>query len=414
MWFVWSGIYWLIDEVGKVFNVARLFCRKSRGKKKQMSSSSSVLGVLRMARRTPEFVVKSDFWNKDAFLLGTPGGTVDLRTGELRQPKQEDYINKLTSVTPAPKGALCPTWQKFLDEVTGGDKAVQRFLQQYAGYCLTGDTREEALIFIWGPGRNGKSVFQSVLIEILGDYAVTAAMETFAASKYPRHLTELAMLHGARLVTASETDKDQAWSESRIKLATGGDSITANFMRQDHFTFIPRFKLLLIGNHKPKLMSVDEAIQRRFNIVEFTFIPAKPDKDLRAKLRKEYPAILRWMINGCLDWQANGLIRPPSVLAATSEYFEEQDMLKHWIEEECVCGPTKKATASELYACWKQYAIENNEDPGSFTAFGSALKQRGFEKIKTNGFIVYLRIELKFKGNEPKFTSDIDDLKAQI
>src|SRR6266850_943776 len=139
-------------------------------------------------------------------------------------------------------------------------------------------------------------------------------METFTASLNDRHPTDLAMLRGARLVTASETEEGRAWAEARIKQLTGGDRIAARFMRQDFFQYSPEFKLLVIGNHKPTLHNVDDAARRRFNIVPFIFKPAKPDHKLEQKLLAEAPAILQWMIDGCLDWQNNGLIRPAVVL----------------------------------------------------------------------------------------------------
>jgi putative DNA primase/helicase len=395
-WCTWNDSHWALDETGRVFHLARILCRELRGEKSTMSSKKSAAAVEGMAKLDPRLAVKADIWNRDAFLLGTPGGTVDLKTGELCQAKPTDFINKLTAVQPAPKGSDCPHFKKFVREATGDDNGLERFLQQWAGYCLTGDTREEALVFIYGPGGNGKSVFSNVLTEILGDYAKTAAMEMFTASRFQRHLTEWAMLHGSRIVTASETDKGQEWAESRIKLATGNDPITANFMRQDYFTYRPQFKLTLIGNDKPKLTSVNEATRRRFNIVEFTYKPDQPDKELRTKLQEEYPAVLRWMIEGCLDWQANGLVRPDAVLAATSEYFEEQDTLGHWIEQECLCGPDKKATAAELYASWRQYALANGEHPGSTVTFATRLKQRGFQKVKSSSHL-YLGIEVKPK-----------------
>jgi putative DNA primase/helicase len=398
-WFVWNDIRWVLDEKGIVFHHARLLCRELRGDKKTMSSKKCAAAVEGMARSDPRLAVTSDLWNRDTFLVGTPGGTVNLKTGDLCQPKSTDFINRLTTVQPAPKGSPCPTFDQFLTEATGNDKNLIRFLQQWAGYCLTGDTREEALIFIYGPGGNGKSVFLSVLTEVLGDYAKTAAMETFTASKYPRHLTELAMLHGSRIVTASETDKGHEWSETRIKQVTGNDPITANYMRQDHFTYRPQFKLTLIGNEKPKLAGVNEATRRRFNIVEFTYKPTQPDKELRAKLREEYPAILRWMIDGCLDWYANGLVRPEAVLVATSEYFDAHDTFGHWIEEQCNCLPGKKTNASELFSAWKKYAVENGEEPGSTVSFAEKMENGGFKKKKINGLKFYLGIELKIDGN---------------
>ena len=228
----------------------------------------------------------------------------------------------------------------------------------------------------------------------MADYAKAAAMDTFIACKHQRHLTELAMLRGARLVTASETERNQAWSQSRINQLTGEDLVTANFMRQDHFTFRPQFKLTLVGNHTPRLETVNEATRRRFIIVPFLYKPIEPDKALGAKLRGEYPAILRWMIEGCLDWQKHGLIRPEVVTATTNQYFEEQDLLGRWIEEKCETGIGMKATASALYESWKDFAEANGESPGTATAFGSSLQQRNFQK-KKSGVIQYIGIRLK-------------------
>src|SRR5262249_23686331 len=180
----------------------------------------------------PVFAVTADKWNTDPYLLGTPGGTVDLRTGSLRTAVPREYITKLTAVAPA-ETADCPLWLRFLNEATKDDPAMVRFLQQWGGYNLTGDIREHALAFLLGSGGNGKSTFLEVFMGILGDYAVTAAMDTFTSSKHERHPTDLALLAGGRMVTASETEEGRHWAESRIKQITGGDPITARFMRQD-------------------------------------------------------------------------------------------------------------------------------------------------------------------------------------
>jgi len=204
---------------------------------------------------------------------------------------------------------------------------------------LTGDTREHALVFVFGPGGNGKSVAVNVQVGIMGDYATTAAMDVFIASAGDRHPADLAMLRGSRLVTASETEEGRQWAESRIKQLTGGDRITARFMRQDFFTFLPSFKLQIIGNHKPGLRNIDDAARRRFNLVPFVQTPAVPDRQLEEKLKAEWPGILRWMVDGCLAWQRDGLVRPASITTATEAYFADQDR-----------GPPSQATLRRLLA----------------------------------------------------------------
>jgi putative DNA primase/helicase len=270
---------------------------------------------------------------------------------------------------------------------------------------LTGDTREHALLFVYGPGGNGKNVWLDTVSGILHDYAKTAAMETFTASIGDRHPTDLAMLRGARMVCASETEEGRAWAESRIKALTGGDKISARFMRQDFFEFSPQFKLVIIGNHKPTLRNVDEAARRRFNIAPFTYKPATPDKELKDKLRKEWPGILRWMIEGCLRWQREGLIRPKVVTDATEEYFSEQDSVRQWIEECCEIGERiYSVTSAELYKSWTGYAVGIGEKPGTRKWFSQSLMRLGYQRThdrRSRGFSG-IRVKIQASFHEPE------------
>jgi putative DNA primase/helicase len=391
-WYCSNGVRWEKDQTNFVFDLARQHCRELRGTDKRMASRRAVEGMEIMARRDRRVAVTSDVWDSDPFLLGTPGGHVDLLTGELVRPVPGlMVVSRVTSVSPADEDTASPHFTTFLDQATAGDAGLMRFLQQFLGYCLTGVTNEQVLLFVYGPGGNGKSQLQKVVAEIMGDYARTAAMDTFTASRHQRHLTEIAMLDGARFVGMSETEKGQMWSQARINQLTGGDPVTANYMRQDLFTFVPKFKLMVVGNHKPQLGTVNDAARRRFLIVPFLYKPDEPDKSLGAKLREEYPAILRWMISGCLDWQANGFVLPDIVKQATSDYFEDEDIFGRWIGEKCERGPDVKGKAAALYECWKDFALANGEEPGSSKAFAETLGNRGFKKIKSDG-VKYLGI----------------------
>jgi putative DNA primase/helicase len=262
--------------------------------------------------------------------------TVDLKTGITREYRREDYITKIGGTHRA-ENAPHPLWDQFLDEVTAGDRELQLYLQRMAGYCLTGVVTEHVLFFLYGTGANGKGVFLNTLKGIWGDYAVVAPMDTFIETRESRHPTELAFLRGARLVIAQETERGRRWAQAKLQTLTGGDDITARYMRGKFFTFTPQFKLVIAGNHKPSLSSVDEAIRRRFHLVPFTVtIPVeKRDRDLPKKLRKEWPAIADWAIKGCLEWQRLGLAPPAAVRDASAAYFEEEDTLSHWIDECC-------------------------------------------------------------------------------
>jgi putative DNA primase/helicase len=179
-------------------------------------------------------------------------------------------------------------------------------------------------------------------------------MDTFTASANERHSTELAMLQGARLVTASETQAGKRWDEARVKSLTGSDPITARFMRQDFFTYTPQFKLLFTGNHKPELRNVDDAVKRRVHFVPFVVKPATVDRDLEEKLRAEWPAILSWLIKGCLAWQRDGLNPPQAVRATTEEYFRDEDAVGQWLDETCEESPDGFTALDELFDSWRE------------------------------------------------------------
>ena len=168
----------------------------------------------------------------------------------------------------------------------------------------------------------------------------------------------------------------------RIKQLTGGDRIAARFMRRDFFEYSPEFKLTVIGNHVPDLHNVDDAARRRFNLAPFTHKPPVVDKKLEEKLRSEWPAILRWMIDGCLDWRINGLIRPNAVTASTADYFSDQDLLAQWIEDCCDRDDNAVDTIASLLASWRNYTKSRGEEPGSSKGFSMALRSRGFTRIK--------------------------------
>jgi putative DNA primase/helicase len=400
-WFVWNGSRWHIDETRKVADRIRIFVRKLTedqefAVQRMARKAGFVEAVERLTQCDPSHAVIHSHWDQDPWLLGTPGGTVDLKSGRLLAPSPETFITKQTAVSPSDE-ADCLMWKAFLHEATGGDRELARFIQQFCGYCLTGETTEHALLFLYGPGGNGKSVLLNTIMGIMGDYATAASMDTFTASKGERHPTDLAMLRGARLVSASETEEGKPWAESRIKQLTGGDTISARFMRQDFFSFRPNFKLFIAGNHKPILINVDDAARRRFNMVPFVHKPQNPDRSLEAKLRSEWSQILRWMIEGCLDWQRNGLIRPSAVQAATDAYFDDQDLFGQWLHDRCIVEPNNTGrwcASSALYASWKNYALEAGEDPGTLKKFSANLAKRGLMQHRSSKCRGYSGISL--------------------
>jgi len=388
-WFVWDDCRWRMDDKQVAKDKVRTVCRENSAacnhpkQAKLLASAKTVSAVERLASTDQRIAAVIGQFDSDPWLLNTPAGTIDLRTGEQHGHSPQNYITKVTGTAPDP-AMRTPVWNKFLDRVTGGNTELILFLRKMAGYSLTGSTEEHALFFLYGLGANGKSTFLNAITAAAGDYHCTTPIETFTASNHDRHPTELAALRGARLVTATETEEGRRWAESRIKALTGGDKIAARFMRQDFFEFQPTFKLVIAGNHKPGLRSVDEAIRRRFNLIPFTVTipPEERDEELPEKLKSELPGILAWMIEGCLDWQENGLQPPEVVTAATREYLEAEDAIAAWVEDCAARDPNSFSKSTELFASWSQWAERSGEHVGSQKRFAQNLEARGFAPFR--------------------------------
>ncbi len=385
-WLVWDGQRWRNEDTLAATDLIRSVCRQTalraddRKVAAKLASSGTVGGVERLARADRRHAATTDEWDADPWLLNTPGGVVDLKTGRMRANDRADRMTKITTATPRGE---CPQWRSFLSDVTGGDQNLQDYLQRMVGYALTGSTREHALFFLYGTGANGKSVFVNTLADILGDYATNAPMDTFMETRTDRHPTDMAGLRGARFVAAIETEQGKRWAESKLKNLTGGDKIAARFMRQDFFEFFPQFKLFVAGNHKPAIRNIDEAMKRRLHLIPFTITvpPEKRDKHLQQKLLAERDGILAWALEGCLAWQRLGRLDPPQlVLDATDEYFEAEDALGRWMDERCLRVGTAKSLTAELFTDWKQWAEAAGEFVGSQKRFADLLLTRGLEK----------------------------------
>jgi putative DNA primase/helicase len=392
-WLRYRGTRWEIDETYDIFSLARNLCRQialtTSGKEaKKIASASGVAAVERLARSDRRIAATIGQWDADPWLLNTPAGVVDLHTGKVRRHKAEDYLTKITAV--APKGT-CPRFRKFLKRVFANDAEMIKYIQRVLGYGLTGKTSEHALFFCHGTGANGKGVLFNTARGIWGGYHQTAALTTFTAAKNEQHPTELAMLRGARLVTCTETEEGARWAETKIKTLTGGDAIQARFMRQDFFEVIPAFKLMISGNHKPALRSVNEAMRRRMNLLPFavTIPEAERDLNLAEKLEKEWPGILAWAIKGCVLWQKHGLNPPPAVIAATEEYFADEDTFGRFLGETCELGANYTISSDLLFHKWKEWAANNNAWAGSSKTFYTWMAEHKFEKARVNNERVF-------------------------
>jgi putative DNA primase/helicase len=332
-WLAWTGTYWAYEKTLAVYDIARKVCRgfvqPGANPRVLLTQAKTMAAIETLARSDRRLAAIAGQWDADQLLFNMTEGSVELSNGAIMPNNSMDYCMKVAGTDAAPPGTPCPLWLAFLDTAMNGDQALIAYLQRVCGYCLTGLIKEHALFFLYGTGGNGKGVFINTLRGIFGTYRTTAPIDTFTVTNSTSHPTDLAGLMGARLVTAVETEEGRPWAESKIKALTGGDEISARFMRQDFFSFTPTFKLMIAGNHKPRLRSVDEAMRRRFHLIPFAVTIPKADRDidLVGKLKAEWPAILRWMIDGCMIWQKMGLAPPQAVIDATNKYLESEDAI---------------------------------------------------------------------------------------
>lgn len=386
-WYHWRGDRWQQERTQAAFDLARDITRQvlitpgiTETQSLRVNSARMASAMLQFVKADRAIAATIEQWDTGAMLLGVPSGVVDLKTCKLIGAERESYITKQTAVCPAT--GIPTKWFKFLNRVTNENKDIMAYLQRFAGYCLTGDTSEHALAFLYGTGANGKTTFVQTLLGILGEYAITTPVETFSETKSERHPTELARLRGARLVATEETSTGSKWNESRIKTLTGGNRISARFMRQDDFEYQPEFKLLIAGNHKPQMRSVDEAMKRRMHIVPFTVtIPEEErDRNLYESLKTEWPQILQWMIDGCAAWQDYRLAPPEEIRNATDLYLQSNDTLGAWLEE--CCEREGESDGKTLYNNFCDWCSNQGEVVWTRRGWSDAMIDRGFENFR--------------------------------
>lgn len=396
-WLHWDGRRWVADTTGEAVRLAKLVVRgicseaaRERDKKlreeivqwtKKSERSAAITAMLKLAESEPSIPLSPNELDTDPWLLNCLNGCIDLRTGELRRNNPRDLITKLIPVKYDPEGK-CPRWARFLAEVFAPHPDIIPFIQNAVGYSITGDTREECLFLLCGPGRNGKGTFIKTVATMLADYAGTADFSTFVRRRYdggPRD--DIAVLRGRRFVSAQESREGAAFDESIIKWLTGGDRVRARLLYQNSYEFDPVHKLWLATNHRPVIRGTDSAIWSRIKLIPFDVsFEGREDKTLKQWLMGELPGILAWAIEGCRRWQANGLEFPESVVNATREYRHDSDLLARFIEDSCVIDPSAKVQARKLYEAYRAWAEQSGEIVLSETAFGSRLRDRGFAK----------------------------------
>jgi putative DNA primase/helicase len=405
-WFRWNGTVWAYDKTKSVNDAVLSMCNDLFGDdekaRKRFMTSKTVSSICTLASSHKQVAATDEDWDTNDFILNTPEGLVNLVTGKTEEHRAEELCTKVTNASPS--STACPTWKQFLKDITNNDQELIDYLQRLAGYSATGSTKEQGLYFCYGTGGNGKGTFWNTIHEILAEYSRIAPAGMFVRRNQSAHPTELANLMGARLVLAQETDQGTSWNEAKIKALTGGDVMSARFMGKNFFEFKPKFTLVIAGNHKPALRNIDEAMRRRFHMIPFTVTIPKEERDLDLpkKLLEEHDGILSWIIEGAVNWNIQGLNPPEVVLAATQDYFNDEDVFTQWINEKCEVGKDQWCAPSALFNSWRDYAYDVNIKTGTQKEFKHTLEQKGFTQhnsaAKGGRFYKGLRVKIEEVG----------------
>ncbi len=393
-WLVWDGTRWRTDETAEIMRRAKdvileIYRQASQIADDQLREAlirhgrdteelKNLRAMIALAESEPGIPVRPEELDRNPWLLNCANGTLDLRNGKLRAQNRRHLITKLVPVHYEPRSG-CPLWDGFLKRITNGNLELMGFLKRAVGYSLTGLTIEQVLFILFGLGANGKTTFLETLTEMLGEYAMHTPTETLLVRRGDAIPNDVARLKGARMVVAMETEDGRRLASARVKQLTGGDTVTARFMRAEFFEFRPEFKLFLAVNHRPVITDTTDSIWRRIPLIPFEVkIPMdEQDKNLQAKLRAERSGILAWAVEGCLEWQRDGLGVPSVVTAATEAYRLEMDATGRFLAESCVEGPNAKVQASLLYSTYKSWCWDGHESQLSMKKFGEAMKERG-------------------------------------
>lgn len=421
-WYLWDGKTWQRDikcietiELAKATtkrmmleaeSVEEEFRKIAKAHAKSSATSGKLEAMLFCARSEKGMSRSASKFDQHDYLLTVANGTIDLERGELL-PHNPDHLMTKQAKIKFDRDAKCPRWIQFLEEIFAGDTDLIRYMQRLVGYSLTGSVKEQGLWVFWGSGCNGKSLFTNVLHDLLGDYYHRCDPELFVegrARSAGQASPHIVALKGARVAIASETKAGAKLAETALKELTGGDQLTGRQLHAEPQQFYPSHKLILLTNHRPRVTQ-DPALWRRLRLVPFSVsFEGREDRELGRKLRQELEGILAWAVEGCLEWQRDGLRTPDKVKTATEEYKREEDVLGQFLEDRCTADPTNqfdRVSTDELFNGFVGWMKSNQyRDMYTQKRFTGELEARGYQRFKTKGRMFWNGIRLNYSENE--------------
>jgi putative DNA primase/helicase len=386
-WMLWNGQRWVRDEKKEVLRLIHQTLLKIQGAidlspdpKKFLAwikQAWSISGLKNIAEAAQPFVpVLPDEFDADIWLLNTPDGTVDLRTGILHGHRREDYCTKMTAV--GPKAGPMPLFEKFLDWVSLHDPILAESFQTLFGYCATGSTAEHIMVLAYGTGANGKSTLFGLIQYLFGDYGTTANTSILTGGKSVANAAtpDLAQLIGKRLAIVSESTENARLSVEMVKKLASGDRLFVRRLYEEGFTFTPQATVFLHTNHLPDT-NIDHGIIRRTVLWPFSNQIPQEDRDPRLgeKLQTEAAAILAWIIDGCLLWQKKGLTICERSAVAAKQYWDSMDVLGQFLQN-YVFEKSATITKGDLYIDYARWCEAGTMRPKTHPQFNRAFQER--------------------------------------
>ncbi|WP_424357730.1 phage/plasmid primase, P4 family [Methanocella sp. MCL-LM] len=458
-WFLWNGQFWpedveaaclsqkitdmadvLIDRVLYLSSMTKTLegtakeahaakVKNQYGQYRYMRSSGGLSSIINVASKVVgTFALDGiDELDKDKNMVNLLNGVINLDTGEFipHGERTKPFLMTMQENVAYDPQATCPTYDRFIDEITCGDKALAEYIQKWAGYCLSGDTREQLFMVFKGAGANGKSVLVEVWHDIMGDYAATASSTAFTNSRGGNNgRFSFGRLRSIRLLVCSEVAEGQTWNTEKLKSFTGGERINAEEKHMPEFEYTPQAKVTFLFNHVPTARK-DRAMERRLRIVPFNLNVDldKLDKNLKAKLLEEKAGIFNWMLEGYRKWKTEGFIEPAAVINATEEHWQESDYIAAFLADRCDIGKGESfwCLPERLYDDYRVWQVSHEAEFLSPNTFARKLNSLGF-KLATrysdtekdeNGKLKQYRVRVGLRLKPPQ-TVTCADIKETI
>jgi len=418
-WLVWKDGYWKVDYEGIIQKyvlrtISSMVIEASamgsdRDKtalwKWALKSQSyfNIKSMVAIAKELEGIPIRQEALDTDPYLLTCTNGTLDLESGKFQEHDANNLITKTTAVAYDP-AATCPRWEQFLREILPDD-SMQEFMQRAVGYSLSGDVSARAFFILHGSGKNGKSTFLNTIQHLMKDYATstpTSTLKVKGRNSGDSIPNDLACLRGSRLVTAYESGKSMSLDEGKIKQLSGGDPISARFLRAEFFTYTPVFKLWLSTNNRPIIRGTDAAIWDRVHLCPFNVRVGDndlvEDPRLREALYEELPGILNWGVEGFKWFQKDGLGIAFQVLEAVDKYREDMDTLAVFIETNYTIDVLGRVQTSVVYEDYRTWCKDNGEYHMSTSWLKGELESRGFRYEHSRDARYFLGITKSYSG----------------